>query len=61
MASADITVESHLATAEHAVRNLLAELRAKQPYIITHGDYKVQVEARQRAVLAAFDRMLANP
>jgi NAD(P)-dependent dehydrogenase (short-subunit alcohol dehydrogenase family) len=61
MASADITVETHLATAEHAVRNLLAELRAKRPYIITHGDYKAQVEARQRVVLAAFDRMLANP
>lgn len=61
MAAADITVESHLATAEHAVRNLLAELRAKSPYIITHGDYKAQVEAQQRTVLAAFDRMLANP
>jgi NAD(P)-dependent dehydrogenase (short-subunit alcohol dehydrogenase family) len=61
MANADITAETHLATAEHAVRNLLAELRAKQPYIITHGNYKAQVEARQRAVLAAFDRMLASP
>ena len=45
MASADMTVENHLATAEHAVRNLLAELRAKQPYIITHGAYKAQVES----------------
>ncbi len=61
MASADMTVENHLATAEHAVRNLLGELRAKQPYIITHGEYKAQVEAWQRTVLAAFDRMLANP
>lgn len=61
MAKADITVESHLATAEHAVRNLLMELRAKQPYIITHGDYKAQVEKQQRTVLVAFDRMLANP
>ncbi len=61
MASTDMTVENHLATAEHAVRNLLAELRAKQPYIITHGAYKAQVEARQRKVLDAFDRMLTNP
>jgi NAD(P)-dependent dehydrogenase (short-subunit alcohol dehydrogenase family) len=61
MAKADITVESHLATAEHAVRNLLAELRLRQPYIITHGDYKTQVEKQQRTVLDAFDRMLANP
>jgi NAD(P)-dependent dehydrogenase (short-subunit alcohol dehydrogenase family) len=61
MASADITVETHLATAEHAVRNLLGELRDKQPYIITHGAYKAQVETQQRKVLDAFDRMLANP
>jgi len=61
MASADISVESHLASAEHAVRNLLAELRAKQPYIITHGEYRAQVEARQRRELDAFDRMRAGP
>lgn len=61
MAKADITVESHLASAEHAVRNLLAELRLRQPYIITHGDYRAQVEKQQRSVLDAFDRMLANP
>ena len=61
MASADMTVENHLATAEHAVRNLLADLRTKQPYIITHGEYKAQVETRQRTVLDAFDRMIANP
>jgi len=61
MASAGITQENHLATAEHAVRNLLADLRAKAPYIITHGAYKNQVEAQQRSVLDAFDRMLANP
>ncbi len=29
MASADMTVENHLATAEHAVRNLLEELRTR--------------------------------
>lgn len=61
MASAGITQENHLATAEHAVRNLLGELRENQPYIITHGAYKAQVESQQRKVLEAFDRMLANP
>ena len=61
MASADMTVETHLATAEHAVRNLLADLAARQPYIITHGAYKAQVEWQQRKVLDAFDRMLAKP
>lgn len=61
MASADMTADNHVATAEHAVRNLLADLAGGHPYIITHGSYKGQVEAQQRAVLDAFDRMLANP
>jgi len=61
MASADMTVDNHVSTAEHAVRNLLDELRDKRPYIITHGSYKAQVEAQQREVLHAFDRMLAKP
>ncbi len=61
MASADIDTASHLATADYAVRNLLTELRDRQPYIITHGNYRKQVEAQQRAVLDAFDRMAANP
>lgn len=61
MASVDMTVDNHVATADHAVRNLLAELREHRPYIITHGSYQPQVEAQQREVLAAFERMLANP
>ncbi len=61
MASADMTAENHVTTAEHAVRNLLDELANGHPYIITHGSYKGQVQAQQRAVLDAFDRMLANP
>jgi len=61
MASADMTVDNHVSTAEHAVRNLLAELRERRPYIITHGNYRAQVEAHQREVLDAFDRMLAKP
>ena len=61
MAGADIDAAAHVATADHAVRNLLAELGAGSPYIITHGNYRHQVEAQQRDVLAAFDRMAANP
>lgn len=61
MASVDMTQANHVATAEHAVRNLLADLRENAPYIITHGAYKAQVEAQQRTVIAAFDRMLAKP
>jgi NAD(P)-dependent dehydrogenase (short-subunit alcohol dehydrogenase family) len=61
MASVDMTQANHVATAEHAVRNLLADLRVNAPYIITHGAYKAQVEAQQHTVIEAFDRMLANP
>ena len=61
MAGAEIDAAAHVATAEHAVRNLLAELAAGSAYIITHGNYRHQVEAQQQAVLAAFDRLAANP
>ena len=60
MEHAKIERTAHVASAEHAVRNLLAELRAGVPYVITHGDYRADVEARQAEVLAAFDRMAAG-
>lgn len=60
MAQAVGDATGHVATAEHAVRGLLAELEAGQRYIFTHGNYREQIEARQQQVLAAFDRMLAN-
>ncbi len=60
MASADITLENHVVPPEVAIRNLLATLSAKHPYLITHGNYRQQVEAQQREVLRAFDRMAAN-
>jgi hypothetical protein len=43
------------------VRNLLSELDAGSPYIITHGNYRHQVEVQQAQVLAAFDAMAAKP
>jgi NAD(P)-dependent dehydrogenase (short-subunit alcohol dehydrogenase family) len=61
MASRDMKTETHVATADYAARNLLAELRDKRPYVISHGSYRSQIEARQREVLDSFDRMLANP
>jgi NAD(P)-dependent dehydrogenase (short-subunit alcohol dehydrogenase family) len=61
MAEAEIDAADHVATAEHAVRNLLDELDAGSPYIVTHGNYRHQVEAQQRSVLAAFDAMAAKP
>jgi NAD(P)-dependent dehydrogenase (short-subunit alcohol dehydrogenase family) len=59
MASAGITGEEHVASADHAVRNLLADLEAGHRYIITHGNYLSQVESQQAEILAAFDRMQA--
>jgi len=61
MASAKMSPEKDVAPAEHAVRNLLADLRDQHPYIITHGGYREQIVERQRLVLDAFDRMEANP
>jgi NAD(P)-dependent dehydrogenase (short-subunit alcohol dehydrogenase family) len=60
MAAAVMEETNYVATAEHAVRNLLADLRAKEPYIFTHGNYKDQIEERHHQVIAAFDRMLAS-
>ena len=61
MASRDMKTETHVATADYAARNLLSELRDKRPYVISHGSYRSQIEARQREVLDSFDRMLAKP
>jgi NAD(P)-dependent dehydrogenase (short-subunit alcohol dehydrogenase family) len=61
MTLAEIDNVTHLATPEHAIRNLLADLREREPYIISHGDYRAQVEQHQRAILHAFDRMEARP
>jgi NAD(P)-dependent dehydrogenase (short-subunit alcohol dehydrogenase family) len=58
--SAGIDRAAHVATAEEAVRGLLADLRAGHRYAFTHGDYRHQIAAQQAEVLAAFDRMLAG-
>ena len=42
---------------QHAARNLLDELLAGEPYVITHGDYRDAYRARVAAVERAFDRM----
>jgi NAD(P)-dependent dehydrogenase (short-subunit alcohol dehydrogenase family) len=46
-----------IATPEHAVRNLLADLQADEPYVITHGEYRAEYHRRLAAIEAAFDRM----
>jgi NAD(P)-dependent dehydrogenase (short-subunit alcohol dehydrogenase family) len=42
---------------EFAIRNFVRDLRDGRDYVITHGDYRVDVEQRQREIFAAFDRM----
>lgn len=61
MADSGIEPTDHVATAEYAVRNLLDELDAGHPYIVTHGNYRHQVEAQHAQVLAAFDAMAGRP
>lgn len=61
MSQADIDAAAHVATADHAVRNLLGELREGARYMITHGNYRHQVQAHHDEVMQAFDRLEANP
>ena len=61
MAGAKIDAAAHVATAEHAVRNLLAELRSGARHVITHGNYADQVEADHAEVTQAFERLARNP
>jgi hypothetical protein len=49
-----------IATAEHAVRNLLRDLVADEPYILTHGEYRARYNERRDAMDAAFDRLEAD-
>jgi NAD(P)-dependent dehydrogenase (short-subunit alcohol dehydrogenase family) len=52
--------DGDLATPEHAIRNLLADLEAGEPYVLTHGSYRPLYEQRRAALDAAFDRMEAS-
>jgi hypothetical protein len=61
MASRGVTREGHTVTAEHAVRNLLAELDADSPYIITHGAYRSEYQRRVDALDAAFSQLEPPP
>jgi NAD(P)-dependent dehydrogenase (short-subunit alcohol dehydrogenase family) len=56
-ASRKIDQDSHVASPEHASRNVLADLLANEPYIITHGAYRAAYRARLAALETAFDRM----
>jgi NAD(P)-dependent dehydrogenase (short-subunit alcohol dehydrogenase family) len=49
--------EEHVATPDHAVRNLVDDLVADEPYVITHGAYRAEYQERLAALERAFDRM----
>jgi NAD(P)-dependent dehydrogenase (short-subunit alcohol dehydrogenase family) len=49
--------DEHIATADHAVRNLLTDLLANEPYVITHGDYRAEYHKRLASIEDAFNRM----
>jgi NAD(P)-dependent dehydrogenase (short-subunit alcohol dehydrogenase family) len=46
----------HIAAPEHAARNVVADLVANEPYIVTHGAYRPEYHRRLAAIEAAFDR-----
>jgi NAD(P)-dependent dehydrogenase (short-subunit alcohol dehydrogenase family) len=52
--------DGDLATPEHAIRNLLVDLEAGEPYVLTHGSYRAVYEERRASLDAAFDRMEAS-
>jgi NAD(P)-dependent dehydrogenase (short-subunit alcohol dehydrogenase family) len=45
---------------DEAIRNLLADLEAGEPYVLTHGSYRPIYEQRRAAMDRAFDRMEAS-
>jgi NAD(P)-dependent dehydrogenase (short-subunit alcohol dehydrogenase family) len=49
--------DGDLVTPEHAIRNLLADLRADHPYVVTHGSSRRHYTTRRDALDAAYDRM----
>jgi NAD(P)-dependent dehydrogenase (short-subunit alcohol dehydrogenase family) len=52
--------DGDVVTPDHAVRNLLADLEADEPYSLTHGSHRPVYEQRRAAMDAAFDRMEAS-
>jgi NAD(P)-dependent dehydrogenase (short-subunit alcohol dehydrogenase family) len=46
-----------IATPDDAVRGLLPQLLANEPYVITHGGYRSELEHRRAELDRAFDRM----
>jgi NAD(P)-dependent dehydrogenase (short-subunit alcohol dehydrogenase family) len=49
--------EGDVVTAEDAARNVLRDLLANEPYVLTHGTFRPRYNRRRDAMEAAFDRM----
>ena len=49
--------DGDVVTPEHAARNVLRDLLANEPYVLTHGTFRAGYERRRDAMEAAFDRM----
>jgi NAD(P)-dependent dehydrogenase (short-subunit alcohol dehydrogenase family) len=60
LSSRDAEETMSVETPEYAVRNLVADVLANEPYVITHGAYRPVIERRTSEMLAAFDRMAAS-
>jgi NAD(P)-dependent dehydrogenase (short-subunit alcohol dehydrogenase family) len=46
-----------VATPEDAVRGLLPQLLANEPYVVTHGGYRADLDRRRAELERAFERM----
>jgi meso-butanediol dehydrogenase / (S,S)-butanediol dehydrogenase / diacetyl reductase len=51
------SVDLGIATPEDAARQLLPQLLANEPYVITHGSYRAEYDRRRAEMDRAFDRM----
>jgi NAD(P)-dependent dehydrogenase (short-subunit alcohol dehydrogenase family) len=60
LASRKMDTASHVATPEHATRNLLPELERNARYIISHGQYRQELAQHCQDLLDAFDRAQSN-
>jgi NAD(P)-dependent dehydrogenase (short-subunit alcohol dehydrogenase family) len=57
LASRTTDMTADVATPEEAARDLLPQLLANEPYVVTHGDVRAEYEDRRTEIDRAFDRM----
>lgn len=57
MMSGNVGMANEVITADEAIRGLLPDLLADEPYFMTHGSYRPEYQARLAELDRAFDRM----